>query len=136
MNVLLKRIVPLLLLLSLSTMFLGAESTPSDTYVKVLYIEKIAPHQLGYKIEYKTSSGFINTLFVPVKWINGTKGKAELIESTSKSVPYMEVVYKKGKFSVVRLYVWPGFDHPSWTVMPAGKDWTESFNIEELAVKY
>jgi hypothetical protein len=109
----------------------------SELYVKILYIDRIYPHQDGYKIEYRTSKGAIATTYIPLTWFAGTAGKGVLVADTSKSSPFMEINFKDGKFAYIKLHVFPNFGHDSWgTILASEGDIRDKFKIDSLNVVY
>ncbi len=115
----------------------AAEYKDKELYIKTFYIQRVYPHSLGYKVDYMTTSGGLATTYVPIKWFYKLGGKAELVSDTSRSTPYMEIVYAEKKFSHVRLFLYPSFDHISWgSIRAGGPDLTDKFNVEELQLVY
>ncbi len=107
-----------------------------DLYVKTLYIMSIYPHSLGYRVDYLTSSGQLNTCYVPLPWFSGTAGKAEIVSENGPSIPYMEIVFDAGKFKLVRLHVAPGYSGKGWKGLSNGMNIDDKFKVDTLEIIY
>ena len=129
MNRLITRVCILFTLLFVTAVFISAESQESQFYVKIVYVDKVTLHQLGYKVDYRTSTGVQNTTYFPIKWFYGTGGKAELVESWDKSTPYLEVYYVAGKFDHLRLHVVPDPSDYTWGTLRSNEKLDDYFNI-------
>jgi len=125
-----------LVLACAATSLLSAGQTDSEYYIKTFYAEKVYPHLLGYKVDYRTAGGILATTYIPIKWFAGTASKAILVQAEDPSGPYMEVVYKKGKFAYVKLHVWPSFLHPTWGVIRPSENMETNFAVEELKLAF
>lgn len=103
-----------------------AEIQMSDTYIKTVYIERVFTHRLGYKIQYNVSNFRIAEALIPHTWFTPA-GQAEIVFANSRSVPYMEVVFRGGEFSHVRLFVHSSPGHPSWVSLQDSEEVTRRF---------
>lgn len=135
-------IVALLVLLGFSASMAAAQTagnspTASENlYIKIMYIAKVYPHTLGYKVNYWTGDGKIATTYLPISWFSGTAAKGEIYAQWGPSVPYMEIVYSNDKFKYVRLHVSPSFSDLSWGSLPQNEDPTEQFKVDTLVMQY
>lgn len=112
-------------------------SQDSELYVKIFYIDRIYPHQDGYKVEYRTHHGGIATVYIPLAWFYGTAGKGVLVSDMTRSSPFMEVNYKDGKFAYVKLHIFPNFSHESWgTILSQEGDIRDKFKVDTLNLVY
>lgn len=136
MNTFTKRLLSVLALTVVMTVALAAESVPSPLYVKIFYIDRVATHQLGYKIDYRTASGKSATTYIPLTWFGGTSAKAEVVKEDHPSVPYVEYYFKEGKFFFTRLHLPASAQHPCWTGIRHTADLTAKFNVEAPVLVY
>jgi hypothetical protein len=132
----LKRLLAVLLFGWVVLAVTGADATESTVYIKSLTVDQVAPHRLGYKVWYRTSSGEQNITYIPISWFYGTAGKAQIISDWNSSSPYLEVFYKDNTFWYVRLHVVPASGDPSWTVVRNNENIDDQFNIDTLKIKY
>lgn len=133
--------IALAVLLGFSADLLAAQTAaatpaPENLYIKTLYINKIYPHNLGYKILYWTHDGKIATTYVPLSWFNGTAGKGELLYQINRSVPYMDVIFSSGKFKLIRLHLNPSYADFSWGALPGNEDPSDKFKIDSPDLVY
>ncbi len=120
----------------------GAAAAESDYYARTIRIEKVYPHQLGYKVMYTTGKLEFATTYLPQKWFThsssreGAMAKGEVVWGTDPSYPYMIVFWKNGKFSHVRLFLKRNLQDLSFGVMNPREDPTGNFNIEEISLEF
>jgi hypothetical protein len=113
----------------------GAQQT--EIYVKTLYIERIYPTTLGYRVDYRReSSMLLATSYIPLDWFGGPGAKARVINDSSRNVPYVQVFYKDGEFSHLVLFVHPNIQHVSWGSIAFTEELEAQFNIEEPDFRY
>ena len=125
-----KRIALALLLLIALTVI--ASAIESEMYVQTLYIEKIYPHPLGYKIEYRLpTSMFMAAAYIPFDWFGGTGSKAKLVYASDKASPFANVYWRNGEFDHVLLVVQPSFAHVSWGSLSDSESVRSRFDIDE-----
>ena len=110
--------------------------TTKDLYVKTIYIMKVYPHALGYKVNYLTANGYLATTYIPLTWFSGTAGKAELVSEVNDSVPYMEIIFDAGKFKFVRLHVGPSYADRGWGSLGSGVNIDDKFKVDDLQLTY
>ena len=108
----------------------------SKLYVSTVYINRVYTHRLGYKIVYERNDLTLGEAYIPNQWFRSAAGKAELINTASKSAPYMEIYYENGSFKFVRLYVSSNRNDPSWGSLRRGEVPAESFNEDVLNISY
>ncbi|HOV37853.1 MAG TPA: hypothetical protein PLG79_03950 [Spirochaetales bacterium] len=114
----------------------------SEYYARTIYIEKVFPHQLGYKILYTTSKLDIAEAYIPHKWFSqsssrdGELVKGEVQWGDDPSYPYMIIFWKNGKFSHVRLFLKKNMHDLSWGSLNPTQDLTEKFNVEEIVLEF
>ena len=90
-------IVCFLLVLVAVTGFAQSGNSESVLYPKQVYIAKIYPHQLGYRIDYYRDDNTIGTLYAPMSWFQGAAPKAKLGYGSGPCYPFMIAFYKEGK---------------------------------------
>lgn len=104
-------------------------------YVKTVFIERVYTHSLGYRVEYNRSNFRLGRVYIPYAWF-APAGKAEIVFANSRSVPYMNVVYRDGEFSHVRLYVHRNQGHPSWVSLRDSEEVRQRFNTDTFNIRY
>ena len=123
-------------LLFLSGMSVSAQEAESSYYSRTLYVLRVAPHNLGYRVVYQTEQGTPFATYLPIEWFSNAAGKAAIIYEWDDSAPYMMVYWKDGEFSHLRLFVPPTFDDPAWSVIPPSVDAESEFNVETLRLHF
>lgn len=119
----------------------GIFGDESNLYARTIQIEKVYPHQLGYKVTYLTGKLTYGTTFLPHKWFThassteGKKAKGEVAWGDGAMYPYMIVFWRDGKFSHVRLFLRRNMDDVSYGVISPQQD-PASFDIEEIALEF
>lgn len=130
-----KKLALIALLVFGVSLFASAQQT--EIYVKTLYIERIYPTTLGYRIDYRReSSMLLATSYIPLDWFGGPGARARLIEDRSRNVPYVSVYYKDGEFSHLVLFVHPNIQHISYGKLQLTADVEAAFDIEEPDFRY
>lgn len=124
------------LVLAMALLFAGSIGAQEALYSKAYYVIRVAPHNLGYRVVYQTEQGEPAVTYLPIEWFRTAAGKATIIRGWDRSAPYMQVFWKDGNFSHLRLFVVPTYDHPSWGVIPGNVDPASAFNVDELLLHY
>lgn len=107
----------------------------SDIYIKTVYVERVYTHRLGYKVDYNISNFRMAEVYIPHTWFTPA-GQAEIVYANSRSVPYMQVVYRGGEFSHVRLFVHRSSGHQSWISLPDSEEATRKFQDSTFNIRY
>lgn len=121
---------------------IGLFALDSEYYARTLYIEKVYPHQLGYKVLYTTSKLDIAEAYIPHKWFSqsaskdGKLAKGEVQWGDDPSYPYMIIFWKNGKFSHLRLFLKKNMHDITWGSLNPTEDLTDKFNIEEPTLEF
>lgn len=130
-----KRIALVLLLVMGVALFLSAQE--SEYYVKTLYIEKVYPHELGYKIEYRRpNSMFLAEAYLPLKWFGHPESPAKLVYANDSSVPFVNIYWKNGVFDHLVLFVHENIQDLSWGTIGQAGDIADKFNIDEPSFEF
>jgi hypothetical protein len=125
-----KRVALVLLLLIGVSMFVAAAE--SEFYVKTLYIEKVYPHELGYKIEYRRpNSIFLAEAYLPLEWFGRPDSPARLVYADDPSVPFINVFWRDGEFDHLVLYVHSSYQDLSWGSLEKSAEVAARFDIDE-----
>ncbi len=119
-----------------TTLLVAQEDKGSVYYVKSLVITQVAMGTNGYKVTYQNSRGKLYNTYIPHQWFVGTDRKAERINTLSPSAPYMDVYYRDGAFSHVRLFLISTSDHATWIGIDSDEDLSSNFSAEDLVVNY
>lgn len=115
----------------------SADSNKSDSkteyYAKYIPVDNIATHVLGYKVWYRDNSGLEKVAYLPTKWFTGTgagtkDGVKGFVLYQKSTTPYIQVFYKDGKFSYVKLVMDPNpfSDKGNWRLINSPMDWHET----------
>ncbi|MDR1933204.1 MAG: hypothetical protein LBQ57_10340 [Spirochaetales bacterium] len=118
-----------------------AAADESQFYARSFLIDRVYPHQAGYKVLYITSKMSYATTYLPHKWFSqsaskgGVQAKGELSWGNDPSYPYMVVFWKEGKFSHVRLYLKKDMYDVSYGVINPDQD-PAKFDVEEPDLEY
>jgi hypothetical protein len=107
----------------------------SDTYITTIFVERVYNHRLGYKVDYNISNFRIGEVYIPHTWFTPA-GQAEIVFVNSQSAPYMQVVYRNGEFSHVRLFVHRSPGHPSWRSLQDSEEVAQRFQATTFNVRY
>ena len=124
-----KTALVLLFLLGFTLVLSAAES---EFYVKTLYIEKVYPHELGYKIEYRRSNSmYLAEAYLPLAWFGRPDSPARLVYANDSSVPFVNIYWKNGEFHHLVLYVNSNYDDISWGALAKTEAVASRFDIEQ-----
>ena len=125
-----KRVALVLLLLIGVSMFVAAAE--SEFYVKTLYIEKVYPHELGYKIEYRRSNSmYLAEAYLPLEWFGRPDSPAKLVYANDRSVPFINVYWRNGEFDHLVLFVHSSYGDLSWGSLERPGETAAGFCLDE-----
>ncbi len=113
-----------------------AEDDGSVYYVKSLVIEQVALGDYGYRVTYRNGRGNLHYAYIPHDWFTVAGGKGEQINTWNQAAPFMQVYYRDGAFSHVRLFLIPTYDHITWTVLSSEDDTEANFSADVLDINY
>ena len=131
-----KRSVLFILLVMIAGIsFLSAEVTKANVYPKTMPINRIYPHELGYRVDYLKSNRTIGTFYAPLEWFQKSAGYGEIVYGQGESYPYATFYYVDGKIDHFRLYIVENFNDPSWGTL-RGENYEDKFNVDELVIEY
>ncbi len=130
-----KKWVVLLSLVILATITYTAWSEESEFYVKTVNIYKIYHHNKGFRIVYEKQDMQLTDVFIPYSWFRvpdkpAEEWKAEVIYGDMPEYPYMNIYWKGGQFSHIRLFLKAKKTHPSWGTLRDPDSFNNSFDIE------
>jgi len=130
-----------LAILLIGALFVGQaafsqESEDTTMYSRTFFILKITPHNLGYRVVYQTESGGAKATYIPLEWFKGSVNKAQMLYLYDRSGSYMQVFWKDGEFSHVRITVPPNLNAPVWGVLPATVDASSAVAVDTLNLQY
>jgi hypothetical protein len=112
------------------------DDNEGSLFATTIMIQRVYPHSLGYEVVYNKSDLYPAVAYLPGRWFTGAAGKGEIIYTQDDSVPYMNVFYRDGEFSHVRLYVHSNRMHTSWGVARSGRDMDDEFSSDTLELEY
>jgi len=138
----LKRAILILAALLFLGVSIGAFAVESEYYARTVYIEKVFPHRLGYKIYYTNSKLDLVEVYLPHSWFlqssstsKGEMAKGELVTGNDSSYPYMIVFWKAGKFSHVRLFLKRDMNDISYGTL-SGENIDDKFNVQDIPLEF
>ncbi|MFO7780482.1 MAG: hypothetical protein R6W94_02540 [Spirochaetia bacterium] len=108
------------------------ELNESELFVHTVYLNQVFRHRLGFKVTYTAANLDYKQVYIPTSWFTQAAGKGELIETASKSAPYMDVYYRDGEFSHLRLFVRDNPFHVTWGRLEDEPNAEENFNRDTL----
>lgn len=126
-----KRIISIAIVLAVLLSVAGTVSAQeaqneSSYYARTFFIHRIFPNQRGYRVQYWTDSGAPAETFLPIDWFRRAGGQGVFLEGNGPAYPYMQIFWRDGEFSQIRLYVRRSMSHESW-----GR-WIAPDNVDEL----
>ena len=137
-----KRAVLILTVLLFLGVSFGVFAVESEYYARTVYIEKVYPHKLGYKILYTNSKLDLVEAYLPHSWFSQSSSlskdvlaKGELMTGSDTAYPYMVIFWKNGKFSHVRLYLKTDFNDLSYGTL-SGENIDAKFNVEDIPLEF
>lgn len=108
------------------------DDNEAELFVHTVYLNQVFRHRLGFKVTYTAANLDFMQVYLPASWFTQAAGKGELVNTRSHSAPYMEVYYRNGEFSHVRLYVPQNPFHVTWGRLEDEPNVEEKFNKETL----
>jgi hypothetical protein len=130
-----KRAIACLVLLTLGILAFG--QAQSGIYVISAPILKILSHPEGYKVLYLRNSDLqVDEFYVPLRWLEKSGGKAEIVFGNDPSYPYFSVFYRDGKFDFVRLHVMDKVSDVTWGILRKTEASNAAFGGETLDIKF
>ena len=128
-------------LLAVAVPLFAQEAEQPDFFVVNIPINKLYLHSKGYVVSYMMNSVEKHRVYLPFTWFkrNGTDPfKGEIVRlKPGTTWPHLTVVYNKGEFSHVKLYLRPEFNHFSWGNLPPDADLDSAFdNTTTINLKF
>lgn len=124
-----KKVALILVLVIAVSMFAAAQD--SDLYVATLYVEKVYPTTLGYRIDYRRQSSLLlATSYLPLDWFGGPEAIGKLVYADDTSVPFVYVYYRGGEIDHFVLYVDRNINALSWGSLPTVEGLEARFDLE------
>lgn len=122
----------LLLVTAIATNIPAQEDEP-EMYARSFYIQRVFPNRNGYRLIYTNDHGRNQELLVPLRWFGQTANEqtAELRRGRNPSYPYMEVFWRDGEFSHMKIYLQSDYNHESWGIWDAPDNVDELFDLDE-----
>ncbi len=119
------------------TVSVGAQENDDEGafYARSFLIYRIFPNQRGYRVQYWTDSGAPAETYLPIDWFQRSGGRGVFLEGDNPAYPYMQVLWRDGEFSQIRLYVRENIRHESWGRWIAPDNADELFDVEEPALR-
>ncbi|MFP4364977.1 MAG: hypothetical protein ACLFR1_14030 [Spirochaetia bacterium] len=125
----------LLILLITSSVCIYADT--SEFFVQSLFITRVYPHRLGYRIVYQRTDNQYDEFYIPRGWFQEAAGRGEMIFGTDDAYPFFSVFYRNGEFHHIRIYVRDNYNHPTWGTLEAPRTYDQYFqDVETLEIEY
>ncbi len=102
----------------------------TQLYARSFRIARIDAHEMGYRVLYHQDSGRLSVTYFPHEWFSRADGAGRLYMEVNRSVPFMEVFWKDGEFSHVKVYAHRDMGHPTWQRWRPDEDPTEYFDVD------
>ena len=122
----------LILALALVTISAFGQIVESEYFVRTIYLNEVLAHRMGFKVNYTAADFSRVEVYIPNDWFTTAGGQAEIVYTPSESAPYMDVYYREGEFSHVRLFVKEDRNHLSWGRLEGEGNVAARFDIESI----
>jgi hypothetical protein len=124
----------LVLVIAVSTF---AAAQESDLYVTTLYVEKVYPTTLGYRIDYRRQSSLLlATSYLPLDWFGGPEALGRLVYADDNAVPFINVFFRDGEVSHFVLYVDRNINSLTWGSLASTDGLEARFNLERPEFRF
>lgn len=124
-----KKIALVLLILIGATMIASAQE--SELYVTTLYIEKIYPTSLGYRIDYRRpSSLLLATSYLSLDWFGSPDSIGKLVYAQDNAVPFINIYWRGTEIDHFVLYVHRSINDLSWGSLASTEGLADRFSID------
>ncbi len=108
----------------------------NDIFYKLVPIQKVYTHELGYKVVFLKSNYEMGSLYIPAKWFGKAGGKGVMVYETPGEPSYFTIFWTNGKFDHIVLHV-PNTPLSSiWGILDTSADFTSQFNVEEPKLEF
>jgi hypothetical protein len=110
----------------------------SEYFYESVAIEKVYNTYRGYVVSYRTSSLGVAQAYLPGEWFEGAAQKGDFLRQGSADAwPRLQVFYKNGEFSHVRLLVHKNRNHSTWGTIPQGVNLDDKFDgVESVKLQF
>jgi hypothetical protein len=106
-------------------------------YVQTLYVERVYPTTLGYRIDYRLpSSLMLASAYLPLDWFGRPESIARIVYQQDRSVPFINIFWEDGEISHIVLYVHRDYNHISWGSLQLTEDLRARFNLERPTFRF
>jgi hypothetical protein len=124
-----KKIALLLLLIVATSAFVAAQD--SEIYVTTLYVEKVYPTTMGYRVDYRRQSSLmLATSYLPLDWFGGPTAVGRLVYGDDKAVPFINVFWEDGELTHFVLYVKRNINDLTWGTIELNDALRARFDVE------
>mgnify|MGYP006281288759 CR=1 FL=1 len=126
-----KKVAFVLVLVIAVSMVLAAQEQEQEIYVTTLYVEKVYPTTLGYRIDYRRQSSLmLATSYLPLDWFGGTDALGRLVYDDDRAVPFVNIFWRGSEISHFVLYVDRNQNGLSWGTIPSVEGLEARFDVE------
>jgi hypothetical protein len=117
-----------------------------EFFVVNIPITRLYTHTKGYIVSYRKTSLDQQRVYLPLDWFkkglpdangNLSMAKAEIVPlKPGLTWPHLVVIYDKGAFSHVKLYLRPEITHASWGTLPSTANVDANFDVDEVKLDF
>ncbi len=111
-------------------------SGKSDIFYKLVNIQKVYTHALGYKVVFLKSNYEMGSVYIPSRWFGKADGKGVLVYETPGQPSYFSIFWLNGKFDHIVVHVPNNPSNSIWGVLDSTKDFSAQFNVEEPKLEF
>ena len=126
-----------LVLVLVCAISLYAAAQEPSIYVTTLYIERVFPTTLGYRIDYRRQNSLmLATSYLPIGWFGGPTALARVVYAEDTAVPFINIFFRDAEISHMVLYVHRDIRHLSWGTLRSTEGLAERFAIDRPQFQY
>jgi hypothetical protein len=111
-------------------------SEKSDVFYKLVHIQKIYTHELGYKVVFLKSNYEMGSVYIPARWFGKADGKGILVYETPGQPSYFSIFWLNGKFDHIVLHIPNSVSNSIWGILDSSVDFTSQFSVEEPKLNF
>ncbi len=122
----------IMIVLVLISFFMLSSATKSPYYTRHVIITRIYPHDMGYKVLYMANDLTNRSVYLPNRIFSESNDGSDIIMGNGKSYPYMQIFWKDGEFSHVKLFLKADFHDLTWGAFNDPNSHDENFKNADL----
>lgn len=122
----------IMMILVIISSFMLSSQAKSPYYTRSVIITRVYPHKLGYKVLYMTNELKNKSIYLPKTIFSDSNDGSDIILGLDKSYPYMQIFWKNGEFSHVKLFLKSDFNDITWGSFNNPDSHDDNFNNADL----